>query len=526
MDRDRFEKFTERARKVLSLAQEEAQRFQHNYIGTEHLLLGLVREGEGVAAKVLSSLGVDLNKVRSAVEFMIGRGDRVVLGEIGLTPGAKKVIELAVDEAHRLNHHYIGTEHLLLGLVREDEGIGAKALHSLGVNLEKVHTHTIQMLSQAGAPHVVSRSSFSQPLFIQRLMEVGDERFDTFTVQLSRVLSHAQEEAQRFQHNYIGTEHLLLALTRERKGVAARVLSNLGVELTKVRSHVEFIIGRGDRIVLGEIGLTPRAQKVIGLAVNEARLLNHHYVGIEHLLLALRREGEGIAAGVLQSLGVTLEKARAETLRVLGEEGGQQQSQDDKESMQVPGEESTSSSQQPLQDEDDKVQELSQEEKDFLQTLGALTQDERDRFEKFTVRARRVLRFAREEAESLQHNYIGTEHLLLGLVREHGGIASAVLHNLGVELTKIHDAVGFMIGPGDRFVPGTAELTPRSKKVIELAADEARRLNHDYIGTEHLLLGLVREGEGIAADILESLGVRLERVRTETIKVLNQQKNS
>src|SRR5437868_14178984 len=96
---DRFDKFSERARRVLTLAQEEAQRFNHNYIGTEHLLLGLVREGEGVAAKVLSNLGVELTKVRSAVEFIIGRGERQVVGEIGLTPRAKKVIELAVDEA-------------------------------------------------------------------------------------------------------------------------------------------------------------------------------------------------------------------------------------------------------------------------------------------------------------------------------------------------------------------------------------------------------------------------------------------
>ena len=92
---DRFDKFTERARRVLTLAQEEAHRFNHNYIGTEHILLGLVREGDGVAAKVLANLGVELNKVRSAVEFIIGRGDRTVLGEIGLTPRAKKVIELA-----------------------------------------------------------------------------------------------------------------------------------------------------------------------------------------------------------------------------------------------------------------------------------------------------------------------------------------------------------------------------------------------------------------------------------------------
>ena len=147
-DRDRFDKFTERARKVLSLAQEEAQRFQHNYIGTEHLLLGLVREGEGVAAKVLSNLGVELNKVRSAVEFIIGRGDRIVLGEIGLTPRAKKVIELAVDEARRFNHDYIGTEHLLLGLIREGNGIGADVLESFGLSLQEVRAKTIQVLNE------------------------------------------------------------------------------------------------------------------------------------------------------------------------------------------------------------------------------------------------------------------------------------------------------------------------------------------------------------------------------------------
>src|SRR5919107_4006267 len=146
---DRFDKFTERARKVLQLAQEEAQRFNHNYIGTERLLLGLVREGEGVAAKVLANLGVDLNKVRSAVEFIIGRGDRTVTGDIGLTPRAKKVIELSVDEARRLNHHYIGTEHLLLGLVREGEGIAAGVLESLGVSLDKVRSQVIYVLNQS-----------------------------------------------------------------------------------------------------------------------------------------------------------------------------------------------------------------------------------------------------------------------------------------------------------------------------------------------------------------------------------------
>ena len=144
----RFEKFSERARRVLSLAQEEAQRFNHNYIGTEHILLGLVRETEGVAARVLSNLGVELTKVRSAVEFIIGRGEKSVPGEIGLTPRAKKVIELAVDEARRLNHSYIGTEHLLIGLLREGEGVAAGVLESLGVTLEKIRNETNRILSQ------------------------------------------------------------------------------------------------------------------------------------------------------------------------------------------------------------------------------------------------------------------------------------------------------------------------------------------------------------------------------------------
>ena len=173
---DRFDKFTERARRVLTLAQEEAHRFNHNYIGTEHILLGLVREGDGVAAKVLSNLGVELNKVRSAVEFIIGRGDRTVLGEIGLTPRAKKVIELAVDEARRLGHSYIGTEHLLLGLVREGEGIAAGVLESLGVNIERVRAETSRILSQsqpqaagtaAGGPRQASRTPTVDQLGIE-----------------------------------------------------------------------------------------------------------------------------------------------------------------------------------------------------------------------------------------------------------------------------------------------------------------------------------------------------------------------
>lgn len=143
-----FERFTKRARHVLQLAQEEAQRLNHNYMGTEHLLLGLVREEEGLAAQVLKSMGVQLERVRSAVEFIIGHGDHEVTGEVPLTPRAKQVIGLAVDEARRLDHQFVGTEHLLLGLIREGHGIGAQVLEKLGVDLRAAREKTIEVLDE------------------------------------------------------------------------------------------------------------------------------------------------------------------------------------------------------------------------------------------------------------------------------------------------------------------------------------------------------------------------------------------
>ncbi|MBM4432930.1 MAG: ATP-dependent Clp protease ATP-binding subunit, partial [Chloroflexi bacterium] len=164
---NRFEKFSERARRVLTLAQEEAEHFNHSYIGTEHILLGLVREEEGVAAKVLVNLGANLTKLRSAVEFTMARGDKPSGGEIGLTPRAKRVIELAIDEARQLGHNYIGTEHLLLGLLREGGGVAAQILDSFGITQERVRTETSRVLSQGATRPRLSRTSSRTPTLDQ-----------------------------------------------------------------------------------------------------------------------------------------------------------------------------------------------------------------------------------------------------------------------------------------------------------------------------------------------------------------------
>jgi ATP-dependent Clp protease ATP-binding subunit ClpC len=153
-----FERFTERARRVLTFAQEEARQLNHSFIGTEHILLGLIREGDGVGAQALRSLGISLQAVRDQVQETIGAAGTVATGSPPFTPRAKKVLELALREALQMNHSYIGTEHILLGLVREGEGVAATVLVSLGADLPRVRREVINLMSAAeereGVRHV------------------------------------------------------------------------------------------------------------------------------------------------------------------------------------------------------------------------------------------------------------------------------------------------------------------------------------------------------------------------------------
>src|ERR671914_565683 len=161
-----FERFTDRARKVMALANQEAQRFNHEYIGTEHILLGLVKEGSGVAANVLKNLDIDLRKIRLEVEKLVQSSPETQpIGKLPQTPRAKKVIEYSIEEARNLNHNYVGTEHLLLGLLREQEGVAAQVLMNLGLKLEDVREEVLNLLghgmdqSEAGGERAVSSQS-------------------------------------------------------------------------------------------------------------------------------------------------------------------------------------------------------------------------------------------------------------------------------------------------------------------------------------------------------------------------------
>jgi ATP-dependent Clp protease ATP-binding subunit ClpA len=208
-----FERFTDRARRVVVLAREEAQLLNHNYIGTEHILLGLISERDGIAARTLERLGISLEAVRARVEAVVERGEDAPTGHIPFTPRAKTVLELSLRESLKLGHNYIGTEHILLGLLREAKGVGATVLMNLGADLSAVRKEVLQLLSgyrggQQARMHPVTGIRYRE----------------------TPAAAKAGVEARRLAGSgAIGTSHYLLALLQEQESMAAQALAALGV---------------------------------------------------------------------------------------------------------------------------------------------------------------------------------------------------------------------------------------------------------------------------------------------------------
>jgi len=303
------------------------------------------------------------------------------------------------------------------------------------------------------------------------------------------VMALANQEAQRFNHEYIGTEHILLGLVKEGSGVGATVLKNLGLDIKELRLEVEKLVKSGpDMVTIGKLPQTPRAKKVIEYAIEEARALNHNYVGTEHILLGLLREREGIAAQVLTNSGLKLEEVRQETLNLLG-----------------PGSQDDSSAMMGMK----------------RHQRGHIEATRKAPAWSFTDRAAGVMLLASQEAQRYNHEHIGTEHILLALLKEGCGVAATALNNLNVRIGRVQKEVERLVprGPSMRTM-GKLPQTPRAAKSIEYAVGAARALNGRYVGTQHILLGLLREKEGTAAQVLTNLGLELEDVRRDVLSLL------
>jgi ATP-dependent Clp protease ATP-binding subunit ClpA len=220
-----YERFSDRALKIAQLANQQAQSFNHEYIGTEHILLGLVKEGTGVAANVLQNLEVDLRKVRLEVEQIIQSGpDMVTMGKLPLTPRSKKVLEYAMEESVKFGHNYIGSEHLLLGLIREREGVAAQVLMNLGVTFSDVRKEIAELLGMTLTKddhQEVPHSGFSTFVDLEKV---------EFTDRARNVMLTAQAAASKLGADVVDVEHLLLGILEERGEVLIQLLEEFGIE--------------------------------------------------------------------------------------------------------------------------------------------------------------------------------------------------------------------------------------------------------------------------------------------------------
>ena len=237
-----FERFTERARQVVVLAQDEARALKHNYIGTEHILLGLLREEEGLAARVLESLDITVEEVRAQVARIVGQGDEVTTGQIPFTPRAKKVLELALREALSLGHNYIGTEHILLGLVRENEGVAARILLDFDADADKIRNEIIRMLSGPGrrqqggaaAPGEKAKSSKLLDQFGRNLTKQASEgKLDPVVGRQTEIERVMQILSRRTKNNPVLIGEPGVGKTAVVEGLAARISANQVPELLK-----------------------------------------------------------------------------------------------------------------------------------------------------------------------------------------------------------------------------------------------------------------------------------------------------
>ncbi|MGH2687757.1 MAG: Clp protease N-terminal domain-containing protein, partial [Actinomycetota bacterium] len=274
-----FERFTDRARRVVVLAQEEARLLNHNYIGTEHILLGLISEGEGVAAKALESLGVSLDSVRSQVEEIIGTGSSSPQGHIPFTPRAKKVLELSLREALQLGHNYIGTEHILLGLIREGEGVAAQVLQKLGADLSRVRQQVIQLLSGYG-PSQEKPSGEPTPAG-------GSPILDQFGRNLTALASSNKLDPVIGREKEI--ERVMQVLSRRTKNNPV-LIGEPGVGKTAI------VEGLATRIVKGEVPETIKGKQIytldLGALVAGSRYRGDFEERLKKVLKEIRTRGD------------------------------------------------------------------------------------------------------------------------------------------------------------------------------------------------------------------------------------------
>lgn len=401
-----FDTFTDRARQTITLAQQESERFRHPDIGTEHLLLGLVKGGVGVAVLALTNLGSDLQKVRREVETLITKGDKPSpIRPLPFTPQAKRALDLAVEASRALGHPYVGTEHILLGLLADQDDVAARVLIGLGLQPDEVRSEILDLLGVddgSQAPPPVSKSpdpadapateASKKPILpptteADARSKPAHVESDLFSNRALQVIALAQQEAKRFHHAHIDTEHLLLGLVQVDGGVTAPLLNDCGLDVAHLCRAIEQLASTtGTTAPDGPPTFAPPAKRVLELALVEARAHGIPYIRDEHILLGILAERDCTGATALSNLGIDPARFRQDILALLG-------------ANDVP----MTVHHAPI-----------------------------DRSASIAASLRLHLQ-AKKEAESLGHEHIAPEHVHLALLNDHNNLAVQALRTTGVD---------------------------------------------------------------------------------------------
>jgi ATP-dependent Clp protease ATP-binding subunit ClpA len=306
--------FTERVRKALAMSREEAARLNHEYVGTEHILLGLLREGEGVAATVLKNLSVEASELELRIDQIVkkGRPGERAGPDLPYTSRAKKVLELAMSEARELNHAYVGTEHLLLGLLREEKGIGAQVLNDSGVNLDNTRAETLRILgttmpAQKQAPNA-DWIGGGQP----------EKPGPKLTDRMREVMHEAEQVATEFRATHLEPIHLALALVRHGDGIANAVMDRIGCKRSELLAALEARAkAGGETIPAASLGISQQMLALQRHALSQARGHISGPTTTLNTLLALLDTDEDIAK-IFERSGITANHVRAEARKISG----------------------------------------------------------------------------------------------------------------------------------------------------------------------------------------------------------------
>jgi len=313
-----FERFTDRARRVVVLSQEETRRLGHDNIGTEHLLLGLSEEGTGVGGRALAECGVEPDALRAQIEELVGRGTSTPSGHIPFTPEAKKALELSLREALALHHTYIGTEHVLLGVLRENSGPATEALRRLGAEPADIEAKVMALIGETGAGETAPAGRRRLGMLRRSVGRSGtlvpapSPEIGHLTIDARRVLWLARSEALRLGHAAVGSVHVLLGVLAEGEGRGARALAKVGITIDGARAAAAQVVGPPGEVP-DPLVVSADCNKVVEAAVSAADDAGLRLADSGHLVVGLAKraeDGDAQAAALIGALGTTVAGVR------------------------------------------------------------------------------------------------------------------------------------------------------------------------------------------------------------------------